>query len=235
MKFKLSKLLWVGICGVILTWNNSLYALMGDYNSVTGNDMAVIGGYKSTKNTYKTKVDDDIGNIERQVLFVGVSRTMNPKLKLFGGYNYIMDSELEDADEGLETDNAYSLIGGADYTFFNKSNYSVSAFGQLDYLNNNWKWPNGKPNTIDGYELSAGLMGKYHFDPNVSVFATAKAIPWSDLTWKNSATEYESDVERDDTFGFQAGVMYDSGPWFVSGGIYTGMEEGFGLSGGKKF
>jgi hypothetical protein len=232
MNFKLSKLVWVGICGVILTWSNPLYAFMGDYNSVTGNDMAVIGGYKSTEIAYKDK-DDYVYNVERQMFFIGVSKTMNSKLKLFGGFNHALDGKIDDTE--WEPDNGYSLIGGVDYTFLNKNKFSVSGFGRLDYLNDDWKGDGGGSITIDGYELSTGVMGKYHLTPKVSAFATAEIIPFSDLTWKNSTNGYQSDVERDDTFGLQAGVMYDGGPWFVKGGFYMGMEDGFGLSGGMKF
>ena len=233
MKFRVPFIFLVGICWGVLAGGSHVYAFIGDYKSLTGNDTAVIGGFKSTEISYDIEGSSDEADIERKVLSVGVSKTINSNLKAYGVFNYVMDGDVDDAPQ--ESDGGYSLAGGAGYTFLKRNNISVSGFGQLDYiLKDDWDGNGGASFSIDGYELSGGVMGKYHFNPNLSAFATAVVVPFSDMT-ADIDNVGDRDIERDDMLGLQTGVIYDQDTWFVKGELHIMMESGIGISGGYKF
>ena len=233
MKFRVPLIFLAGICWVVLVGVNPVYAFMGDYKSLTGNDMAFIGGFKSTEISYDVENSNNEADIERKVLSVGISKTMNSNLKVYGVFNYVMDGDIDDTS--YESDSGYSLSGGAGYTFFKQNNISVSGFGQLDYiLKDDWEGDGSASLSITGYELLGGVMGKYHLNPNVSIFASAIVAPFSDIT-ADPESGSDIDFEREDMFGLQAGVIYDKDTWFVRGEFDIGMESGFGVSGGYKF
>jgi hypothetical protein len=207
---------------------------MGDYKSLTGNDMAVFCGFKSIEASYDVEGNDDEADIERKILSVGVSKAINSNLKAYGLFNYVMDGEVDDTTQ--ESDGGYSVAGGAGYTFLRRNNFSVSGFGQLDYiLKDDWDG-GGRWNsfTVDGYELSGGVMGKYHFNPDISAFATAVIVPFSDMT-SDIDNVGDRDIEREDMLGLQTGVIYNQDTWFVRGELNIMMESGIGISGGYKF
>jgi len=125
-----------------------------------------------------------------------------------------------------------ALIG---YTIIDQNKFSISGFGRIDYLlEDEWKINDVLSVTVEGYEVVAGAMGKYDVNPNFSVFATGKVVPLSDMTIEFERVG-DSDIERKDMFGLQAGVIFDKDAWFVRGQYDTGMENGFGVSGGIKF
>lgn len=233
MKFRVPFIFLVGICWGVLAGGSHVYAFIGDYKSLTGNDTAVIGGFKSTEISYDIEGSSDEDDIERKVLSVGVSKTINSNLKAYGVFNYVMDGDIDDSS--YESDGGYSLSGGAGYTFFKQNNISVSGFGQLDYiLKDDWDGDGGATFSITGYELLGGVMGKYHFNPNISVFASAIVTPFSDMT-ADPENGSDLDFEREDMFGLQTGVTYDQDTWFVKGELHIMMESGIGISGGYKF
>jgi hypothetical protein len=262
MKFR-GFLILAGTCGIVLARGNHVSAFMVNYKSLSGNDMAVIVGYKSTEITYDIKEIKGDGNdwdFERQVIFAGVSKIINSKLKLYGALNYVMDGEISIGDYSelgmeIESDGGYFLTGEVGYTFIDRSKFSVSGFGRIDYFfEDEWKIDVHTATQscdseggceeerkignsffdVDGYEVVAGVMGKYNVTSNFSVFVTGKSVPFSDMTFTPEEFR-ESDIERKDMFGLQTGGVFDKDRWFVKGQYDFGMESGFGVSGGIKF
>jgi hypothetical protein len=246
-----------GVCGIVLAWGSRISAFPGDYKSLTGNDMAFIISYNSTDITYHIKDvegDDEDLEVEHQVISAGICKTINSKLKLYGAFNFFIDGELSVSDlnlrtEDIESKQGYFLTGEIGYTFLDQSKFSVSGFARIDYLfEDEWKINEVILTiedyelvvaediliAIEGYEVIAGVMGKYDITPHFSIFATGRGIPFSDLTFEIERV-VEFDLERKDIFGLQAGGVFDKDKWFVKGQYDFGMESGFGVSGGIKF
>lgn len=209
------------------------YAFIGEYNSTTGNDMALLLTFKSCEADYEDSSDVDF-DVERKTLIFGVSKAILSKGKVYGGFNWGLDGEIDDT--GYDLDHGYSLTAGGSYTFYDNFAYAISGFGQLDYIiEEEHEHVNSNATiSLDGFETFFGVMGKYNFNPYLSAYGVVQLMLLSDLT-ADLNTYGDIDVERDDSLGFKFGVIYDQVVWFLKGEMGIGMDSGFALTGGMKF
>lgn len=240
MKQIFKMLLWMGACWIGLAYATPVYAFLGEYNSATGNDMAFIAMFKSTDVDYEDSYDSEF-DVERKALILGASKAVMNNIKVFGTFNWALDGKIEDS--GFDLDHGYALSTGGSYTFLDHGTYSVSGYAQLDYIIEE-QHENSQANadiTLDGFEILTGVMGKYNVNENFSVFGAMQFMLISDLTADVDApassgfNDREYDVERDDTFGFKIGGIYDQPIWFLKFEFCLGMDNGYAFSGGMKF
>lgn len=207
-----------------------------DYNSNTGDDMAVTLTLKRCEADYEVSDNED-WDLERRTLIIGLSKTIQQRAKVFGSFNWGLDGEIDDLPYDL--DHSYSVTGGGSYVFYDQNIYSISGFGQLEYtIEEEYEYSDADSTiTFDGYEVLAGVLGKYNFHPNFSAYGILQFMLLSDLTGEAKAPGLsgEGDVERDNSFGFKIGGIYDQPSWFAKLELSAGIDRGFALTGGMKF
>ncbi len=209
-------------------------AFIGEYNSSTGNDMAGMLTIKSSSMDYEDSYNSDL-EVERKLLVFGFSKSLLSKIKLFGSFNWGIDGEIDDL--GFDLDHGYSFTGAGSYIFIDQGKYSVSGFGQFDYIFKEEYENDGIDLSMDGYEMLIGAMGKYNFNPKLSAFANLEILLLSDLTVELDSSNFSQDidVEREGSFGIRFGGIYNEPQWFLKGEFAIGMDIGFAFTGGMKF
>lgn len=234
MKKTLIVLLLMGLCGVTPVGGDEAYGF--EYNSVTGNDTAVMLTFRKCEADYEDSNDNDV-DLERRTLIIGVTQTIQSNLKIFGSFNWGLDGEVD--DEPYELDHGYSVTGGGSFTFYDQTIYSISAFGQMEYfIEEEYEYSDINSSiTADGYEVLAGVLGKYNFNSNFSAYGILQFVLLSDITaeYDLPGDDSETDFERDNSFGFKIGGIYDQSNWFAKLELSAGVDPGFAMTGGMKF
>jgi predicted porin len=221
------------ICGLRVT---PIHAFMGEFISTDGKDMALIAGFRRSDIDYESS-DTDAGDIDRTIYSIGLSKSVTPKIKVFGSFNYTADGEL--GGNNADLDSGYSLTAGAGYTFWEQEKYSLEAYGELNYIIEE-KFEHAQTDrdlTLDGYELIAGVMGSYHIHPRLDAYGALQYVTLSDLTMDVSSPTIDEnwDIEREDRLGAKLGLIYDLSAWFVKAEVGMVSEQGIGVYCGLKF
>lgn len=212
------------------------HAFMGEYNSTSAFDTAIMATVRQTSEiTYKVDNGSTITLMKRE-LVLGASKTLSSKVKVYGGFNYAFDGEIEHADYDLEE--GYAATIGGRYGLVDQNTYAVNCYAQLDYtFEGVYKNPDlEKEYSIDGYGVLVGLLGKYRLFYNFSAYAALEVLALSDFNeerdWQGAE---QHDVELENSVGVKLGLFYDQYSWFLRGDFNYGMGTGFGLTGGMKF
>jgi hypothetical protein len=212
------------------------HAFIGEYNSATGNDAAFMLSFKSSDVDYEDSSDLE-ADVERKSLLFGASKTINSKVKVYGSFNWGLDGKID--EYGYDLEHGYGVTCGGSYIFQEQPLYTVSGFGQLNYIfDEEYEYSEADADiTFDGYEVMVGVMGKYKINMNFSAFGALQIMMISDINaeYAVSGSEYDLDLERDDTFGMKFGAIYDDLNWFVKGELEIGVDRGYTLTGGMKF
>ncbi len=237
-----SNVAFIGLWMIMLVWNTTANAFMGDYMSIDGEDMAFIINIKSSDTEYKSDGDDS-GDIDRRTLSLGLSKSVSPLIKIFGSFNYTFDGELPinfstDNDGSADLESGYGLSAGGSYLFWEQELYSVQGYGRFNYIfEETFKYSGGNIDfTFDGYELLLGVMGTYRLLPELEIYAAFQLVPYSDFSMDiDGLMRDEWDLERDQILGIKCGALYDFQVWFVKGEVEFISERAFGIVGGVKF
>ena len=232
-------------CGVVylmILWTvcfagvTSAYAFTGEYISEYGDDMAVFASFKSSDINYESD-DTDAGDIDRKMFSVGLSKAINPKTKVFGGFNYVYDGELGGLDADLDA--GYSIAVAGSYVLWRFYEYTIQGYGQFNYIFDE-AFKDSRSDTdfsFKGYEFIFGMMGDYHIQPRFHVFVAFEIVPFSDFTMDVSSDVIREDwsVEREVWIGLKGGLICDFSKWFIKGEINVGSERAIGILSGMKF
>jgi hypothetical protein len=219
---------------VIVFCINPAHAFLGDYNSATDYDSAVIAAIKQKTNvSYKFENDRSI-NTTNKIFSIGLSKTLNSRAKLFGSFNYKVDGEIDEI--GYELESGYSTSFGGGYSFIDQDTFILEGHGQLDYLIEEiYKSSDAsRKYSLSGYNLLTGLIAKYSLHYNFSVYTGIQLLLLSSIEEERSWSE-SRDVEMEDSVGAEIGCFYDEESWFLKAEYEFGMGDGFGLTTGIKF
>jgi hypothetical protein len=221
---------------VYLIGITSAYAFTGEYISKYGDDMALFASFKSSDINYQSD-DIDAGDIDRKIFSVGLSKAVNPKAKVFGGFNYVYDGELGGLDADLDA--GYSIAVAGSYIFWTFYEYTAQGYGRFNYIfDETFKESrNDTDFSFGGYEFIFGIMGNWHIQPRIHVFVAFEMVPFSAFTMDVSSDVIREDwsIEREAMIGLKGGLIYDFSKWFLKGTVNVGSERAVGLSGGMKF
>lgn len=216
-----------------------VFAFMGSFISAPQGDRAVIVNLKSSDIGYDSD-DVNAGDIDRELLLVGLSKFVTPSANVFGSLNYAFGGEM--GGDGNELESGYSFSAGGSYNFLERETYSFQAYGQFNYIfEETFKYSGSDTGNreckLDGYEFLFGLGGTLKFSPRFHLFGAFELAPLSAFTMdvENTARRYSIDIEREVIFGLNFGMLYDFFRWFVKAEAAIGSEMALSLGAGMKF
>ena len=143
----------------------------------------------------------DEGEVERQVFGVGVVYGLQPKLNLFGYFGYSMKSEIE----GVDDDGQGFVVGaGGKLKVHEHNQFDFNVFTDFRFSSEDYGESAGADLSSTYFELKFGGIINAVLATNVSAFFGAEITPFSNGELENGKTN--SDLERDEIFGFIFGV-----------------------------
>jgi hypothetical protein len=235
MKRKYGAGYWIILWAVYFTGVASAHAFTGEYISEYGDDKAVLASFKSSDINYKSD-DIEAGDIDRKIFSVGLSKAINEKAKVFGGFNYVYGGELGGLDADLDA--GYSMAVAGSYVFWRFYEYTVQGYGQFNYIiDETFKASRRDTDySFGGYEFIFGMMGDYHIQPRLHLFVAFEMVPFSDFSMDVSGDAVSEDwsIEREGSIGLKGGLIYDLSKWFLKGTVNVGSERAIGISAGMK-
>jgi hypothetical protein len=147
-----------------------------------------------------TDKNDNLFEIERKTIGLGLVYKINPSVGLLFQAGHTMKAEYKDSN--LEDGKGYMLGAGANFLMYRHNKLSLLGYGLFNYVSDEYK-PNVEMNVTD---IHLGLLTAIRGNNVVTFYAGLDFVPYSEGEIKYK--KYKKDVERDDMFNLKLGFDF---------------------------